>query len=359
MKMAFQQFLTEEKRKIDNYIRAFYRKTIEGEEERYLRDFHDYCLFFMSQGGRRLHPIALIETYKGLASDRDLLEFAEEIYSVSVSIELLHISTLMIDDLIDKDEFRRGKKTFHRFISDKIQQNSKTISNIEMASAIYGGNLTSINGGRIIIGSKFEPCKKKAALELYLEGLAGVTRGNLLDEFYKQQVPLDQITLENYLILADKRAKQMEAAVGLGALFGNARQSQLIPLQQAMNKIGIIEQMFNDLNGSFGDPKLRNIDSDIKSGQSTILTVIAYQQSSDSQKAALSKILGNSKAIPEEIDEVRDIFRDTGSLDFIKIYSNSLKNDVYNSLQKIYPGLRKNTMLFYGQLLSYITEFKW
>ena len=180
-----------------------------------------------------------------------------------------------------------------------------------------------------------------------------------MDEFYKQQVPLDQITLENYLILADKRAKQMEAAVGLGALFGNARQSQLIPLQQAMNKIGIIEQMFNDLNGSFGDPKLRNIDSDIKSGQSTILTVIAYQQSSDAQKAVLSKILGNSKAGPEAIAEVKDIFRDTGSLDFVRMYSNSLKNDVYNSLQKIYPGLRKNTMSFYGQLLTHITEFDW
>jgi geranylgeranyl pyrophosphate synthase len=351
--MAFQKFLLKEKEHVDLYIHEFYRKLIDNEEEPYLRDFHNYELDFVLQGGRRLHPIALIETYKGLASDRDLLEIEEEIYSVSISIELLHISTLIIDDLIDKDEYRRGKKTFHRFIADQIQPE------IEMASAIYGGNLTSYYGGKVISTSKFESCRKKVALELYLEGLAGVTRGNLLDEFYKQQVPLDQITLENYLILADKRAKQMETAVGLGALFGNARQSQLIPLQQAMNKIGIIEQMFNDLNGSFGDPELRNINSDITSGQSTILTVIGFQQASDTQKTVLSKILGNSAAVSEEINEVRDIFRDTGALDFVRMYSNSLKNDIVHSLHKVYPGLRKKTMSFYSQLLGYITEFDW
>jgi len=52
--------------------------------------------------------------------------------------------------------------------------------------------------------------------------MLGMSRAHLWEEYYKQ-VPLEKINLENYLILADKRAKQMETAVGLGAVFGNAQ----------------------------------------------------------------------------------------------------------------------------------------
>lgn len=353
----FQNFITKEKRKINKLIHSFFKSTIISEEEPSLRQFLKFSEDYVLQGGRRLHPISLVQVFLGLAPEKTIVEFYEEIYEVSISIELLHISSLMIDDLIDNEQVRRGKKTFHRLIGEIMQAKQDYQKSYEISLAIYGGNLTSLFGTRIISESNFDNTKKTRALELYLQGLSGVTRGHLLDEYYKYNVSLNQVTLENYLILADKRAKQLETAVGLGAIFGNARQSQIDPLIKAMNKIGVIEQMKNDYLGSFGNPDLNSTDYDIKSGQATILTVLAYQQGEDHIRSKLDKILGNLNAAPEDIAEVKDIYKDTGAIDFTKMYSNSLKNDAYNLINQVYPGLRSNSIDYYRNLLHYLTDF--
>ena len=360
MEEEFISYLESEKKIVNSSIQNYFQQAIQEEEEPFLREFLSFGQYFIVQGGRRLLPVALKNTFMGLSSEKDILEFSSEaIYNVSVSIEMLHVSSLMIDDLIDKDEYRRGKKTFHRFIGEKMTHLSKLeLEEYAISSTIYGANIISLMGSQIIKNSKFSAERKEKALALYLNGMLGMTRAHLLEEYYKL-VPLEKINLENYLILADKRAKQMETAVGLGAVFGNARKSQMVPLMQAMNKVGIISQIVNDLDGSFGKKSdKKSLDSDIMSGQSTILTVIAYQSADKKQKNILNNVLGNRNASSEEVESVRDIFKNTEAVNFATIYSNNLKNDVYRNLQRVFPGLRKEIMDFYSQLLGYITDYK-
>ena len=185
-------------------------------------------------------------SYKGV-----LQKMRTEIGSPIQYFLRLEENEIHMNDLIDKEEYRRGNKTFHRFIGDKMTHLNKIdLEEYAISSTIYGANIISLMGSQIIKNSKFDPIRKEKALAIYLNGMLGMSRAHLLEEYYKQ-VPLEKINLENYLILADKRAKQMETAVGLGAIFGNARTSQMEPLMQAMNKIGIISQMVNDIDGSF------------------------------------------------------------------------------------------------------------
>ncbi len=359
MDKQFLEYLDSEKKIINSSIQDYFQNSFNNEEEPFLREFLSFGQYFFLQGGRRLLPISLKNTFMGLSSEKDILEYSEAIYNVSVSIEMLHISSLMIDDLLDKEEYRRGNKTFHRFIGEKMTHlNKLALEEYAKSSTIYGANIISLMGGQIIKSSKFESNRKEKALAIYLNGMQGVSRAHLLEEYYKQ-VPLEKINLENYLILADKRAKQMETAVGLGAVFGNARKSQMVPLMQAMNKIGIISQMINDLDGSFGKKSnKKSLDSDIKSGQSTILTVVAYQSADKKQKKILNTVLGNRNASSDEIESVKEIFKNTEALNFASIYANNLKNDVYRNLQRVYPGLRNEIMDYYSHLLRYITEYK-
>ncbi|QEE15606.1 polyprenyl synthetase family protein [Promethearchaeum syntrophicum] len=359
MEKQFLDYLDSEKKIINSSVQNYFQQAIQLEEEPFLREFLSFGQYFIVQGGRRLLPISLKNTFMGLSSEKDILEYSEAIYNVSISIEMLHVSNLMIDDLIDKEEYRRGNKTFHRFIGDKMTHlNQVDLEEYAISSTIYGANIISLMGSQIIKNSKFDSIRKEKALVLYLNGMLGMSRAHLLEEYYKQ-VPLEKINLENYLILADKRAKQMETAVGLGAVFGNARKSQMGPLMQAMNKIGIISQVVNDIDGSFGKKvDKKSLDSDIKSGQSTILTVVAYQSADKKQKKILNSVLGNRNATSEEINSVREIFQETEAVNFATIYSNNLKNDVYRNLQRVYPGFRKEIMNFYSQLLGYITDYK-
>jgi geranylgeranyl pyrophosphate synthase len=362
MRKEFETYLRKEQEKINIIIEKQFQDVIAAEEEPYLQKFFNFDRDFVLRGGRRLLPISLIKTFIGLSSDKDIAELVDQVYEVSTCIEMLHISSMIEDDLIGDEELRRGLPTFHRYLSKSLaSSNSKITPNLQkyaQASAMYGGMLTSFLGFQIIGKSHFDDVRKNRAMQVYREGLQGVTRGHLLNESYKL-VPLEEITLENYLILAGlKRGMQMETAVGLGAILGNARQTQMEPLMQAMNKIGIIEQLINDINGSFGDPKKKSTDSDITSGQCTILTTIAFQSASPEQRKVLNATLGNEAATPEEIKAVKDIFIQTNAVEFAKYYANSLKNDAYNLLtSRVYPGLRKEIMDFFEKLLDFIMEY--
>ncbi len=347
----FLTMVTAERKKFEEqFFQSYFNDAISGEEEPYLRNFFKYGREFILKGGRRLLPISLIKTFQGLASEGDILRHSENIYRVSISIELLHVSSLVLDDIVDKEKLREGKPTFQYNIQNLLKnqfgnKDARLEELVTDASTIYGGNLIANMGSSIILDSNFEKKRKYQAVKLYQRGLQGITRGRLLHEYYKL-VPLDQISLESYLILAGlKRGHQTSTAAGLGAVFAKARHSQMAPLMEAMNKIGIIEQLMNDLEG---------IDGDIRNGQCTILTTIAFQSADEPQKKVLSTVLGKIQADQQEIDQVRSIFNETGAMDFVKFYANSLKNDAYNSLQQVYPGLRQNVMDYYENLLGYI-----
>ena len=164
MEGDFREYIDSQRDKINQVLRNFYKTTIISEEETSLRKFLRDSENFILQGGRRLHPITMIEVFQGLAPEKMILDFQDDIFQVSIATELMHISSLMIDDLIDKEQCRRGKKTFHLFISEHGKGDGSQLDAYQMASAIYGGNLTALFGTRIITNSNFDDQKKASAL---------------------------------------------------------------------------------------------------------------------------------------------------------------------------------------------------
>ena len=83
------------------------------------RNWSDFLnsLFFQQQqfiSGNRLRPLIVLVGY--LATKQDLhidSKEYEKISRLSLSIELIHKASLILDDLIDEDPARHGKKAFH------------------------------------------------------------------------------------------------------------------------------------------------------------------------------------------------------------------------------------------------------
>ena len=355
--MDFLEYIKKEKKKInEKYLRRFYDKIIYSESEPDIQKVLKSSKEFILAGGRRLLPICLIQIFQGLSSEKDLIQFSEEIYEVSLSIEMLHVSSLIIEDIVD-EESHRGKHKNVQYLIEKLLKEEfprkakigkRKISNVSSATTIYEGNIISLIGSQIISNSNFLNERIRKALKIYQKGLIDISRGRLLNEYYKL-MDLDKISLENYLILAGlKRGSQRATAAGLGATFGNARKSQWKPLMEAMNKIGIIEQLINDKNG---------IEEDIKSGQASMLPIIAFQSATPEQKELLKKSLGNPEISQGTVERIKGIYNSTGAIEFIHHYANSLKNDAYNKLQSVYPGLRQETMDFYENFLTYIISY--
>ncbi len=177
-------------------------------------------------------------------------------------------------------------------------------------------------------------------------------------EQYSQMKSLDNCTLEDYLIVSEwKTSKQFEASAAIGAALADARLSQSKPLKTAMKYLGLSYQIQNDINDTFGNPELKSIDMDIKERRRNILLITAYRNASSSQKKEMNSILNATGELTRvQIESIRNIIKDTGSLEFAKLYSKNMIQHTQQELDKVYPGLSDDSMDFYKKLLNFIPK---
>ena len=142
--MSFEKQLKELKSKVDERLELFFNriKTKDDFISFNYKAIKDSILV----GGKRLRPAALIMAYKGFGGDE------EEIYDAALSVEFLHNSTLIHDDIMDEDESRRGRDSVHKVmrnyflkISKEADYNgplfNKASSRFAVSSAVCKGNM--------------------------------------------------------------------------------------------------------------------------------------------------------------------------------------------------------------------------
>ena len=359
----FLNSVTEEQTKIDLRLKRFFVKLVNKEDNFLLNDFYQKLRDFILSGGlaKRIRPLVLIKTFTGLAMDNRIKKYIDEVYKISVAIELLHNSSIIHDDVVDQDEFRRGKPTFHRIYSvmfDNLNENSYGDSKLfGNAIAIHGGDACAFLGQNIIVSSKFGSTKKFQALWDFHEGVAAIPKGKIMEQ-YGQMKSLDDITLEDYLTVSEwKTSKQFETAAAIGAALADARLSQIKPLKAAMKYLGLSYQIQNDINDTFGNPDLKSIDMDIKERRRNILLITAYRNAGNAQKKEINSILDKTEELQkDQIETIRTIIKDTGSLEFAKLYSKNMIQHTQQELDKIYPGLSDDSMKFFQKLLEFIPK---
>jgi len=93
-----EQFFTETRKKSEEYI----KKMIEDSQIR-----------AQLEGGKRLRQLLSLLAYKACTSGKESIEDYERAMEGTVSMELAHTSSLVHDDIIDKDIQRRGKPALY------------------------------------------------------------------------------------------------------------------------------------------------------------------------------------------------------------------------------------------------------
>jgi len=67
-------------------------------------------LRYASGGGKRIRPLILVLSAETLlANKHSNTDITEDMFLASCAIELLHTESVIHDDIIDKEDYRRGK----------------------------------------------------------------------------------------------------------------------------------------------------------------------------------------------------------------------------------------------------------
>ncbi|PIU12689.1 MAG: serralysin [Hadesarchaea archaeon CG08_land_8_20_14_0_20_51_8] len=252
----------------------------------------------LEAGGKRLRPCLVLIACEAVGGK------AEDAVETAAALELLHTFTLIHDDIMDKDEFRRNVKTVHTIWGEPVAiiAGDALFAKVFEAVAANAKRL-KLPADRVV---KLFDTLSKASFE--------ICQGQALDMLFEERKDIGE---KEYLkMVSGKTGALIEASTKVGALLGRGKPEQVKALAEYGRLIGIAFQIQDDVLGLVGEEKKfgKPIGSDIREGKRTLIIVRALETAPSSRKKIVS-VLGKRKASKAEIKAAIKMLKDTGAID--------------------------------------------
>ena len=332
---------------------------INGGKEEQLGSFGDkfYSEFdnYLTNAGKRIRPFLTRTAFEAVGGNHD----EGNITKASLSIELLHSGSLLHDDVIDKDETRRGKPSFYvifrEMYKEKVNSNSVKAQDFGEAMSIFAGDLCFPYAIESIITSGFPEDRKIKALQAFTEAFREVIDGVIIEI---GSSVFNESTEEEYMrMIFLKTGALIRKAVEIGAILGDGSDKQINALVEYCDNLGKAFQIQDDVLGVFADPKVlgKPVGGDIREGKFTILRIIALKNGTPEQKERLNQLTGKENLTDDELIEVKKMYKDTGALDYATKLIEQTSTNSITALEKAEPALdpeAKELLILLSQFLA-------
>jgi geranylgeranyl diphosphate synthase, type I len=218
----------------------------------------------------------------------------------------LHNSTLIHDDIIDKDDWRRGMETTHKKFGIPFA--------IIAGDALIGETYRMLS---YMAPPEMDSVTFKEIIRSIADAAKNFYEGEALDILFADRL---NVTIPEYMDMIHKKTGQLYMIAGrCGTLIGKGSPIQVERLTEYGTLFGLMFQIKDDLLNILTDQTALGkqlVGSDIKNGKRTLMFIHCLQNASDSDKKVMMKIIGNPNATQEGVYQVIDLFRKTGSLDY-------------------------------------------
>lgn len=263
----------------------------------------------MFAGGKRFRPYLTVLGYQ-LGPEN-----AVDIIPVAAAQELLHVATLMHDDIIDRDDTRhsqpnmngRYKTIYGSYVSPG------EVTHYAYSAGILAGDLLITAAHRAIVTSDFSAADKEVALDLLNTSLFEVIGGELLD--VEAAFMTDQ-SYEALTIYEHKTAAySLVGPLLTGARLSHASDETCNYLSTYAFNLGIAFQIQDDLLGLFGDESVtgKPTTSDIREGKKTFIMELFEKCATKDDFTLLDAALGKRAASDSDIERLKERIRSSSA----------------------------------------------
>ncbi|MFW9999590.1 MAG: polyprenyl synthetase family protein [Candidatus Hodarchaeota archaeon] len=342
--------------KINHAIKIIYDRKFESVKNTFLRDYYSELKDYFLSGGKRIRPLLCIATFNAFNEKVD-----DKIVLPSIGVEFLHNASLIHDDIIDKDDFRRGKPAFHfRFRNYHQKYNLKKMTDYDFGNSIgiIGGDSAFFLGLEAYLFNEFEKDLNLKAINYYEQAFMEIANGVLIEtDMVNQRNP----TISDYIkMITLKTGALIEKSILIGANYAKVDEKLRNYLSIYGINIGIVFQIMDDILGTFGDEKVtgKPTDSDIIEGKKTCLLIEALNKLDQKDKHRLEKLIESPNIAQDNVQEIKDFFLKVdvvGSCkDLAKLYFDEAK--LY--LDKLSNVINQSEVEFFTNLLDFVIERK-
>ena len=255
-------------------------------------------------GGKRLRPRLLLQ----IAGSKE-----PEVVKIAVAHELLHIATLIHDDIIDNDDVRHGAKNIVGLYKD-IYATATGVDTEHYAHsmALIGGDLLLSHAHRLIAESGLDAPLVETLQGLLYRSVFEVIGGQLMDtEAPFMSDYYDPITVYKY----KTASYSFVGPILSGAAIAGLDTSLVDSLEDYANALGIAFQLRDDDLGVFGDSGMagKSTSQDLREGKKTKLIELFKERANEAELAAFMASFGSHEASDEAIQALRDLLVSTGA----------------------------------------------
>jgi geranylgeranyl diphosphate synthase type I len=334
-------------------------------DEQYRPEFahphlQDAIYSYVKAGGKALRPAVLMFCCGAVGGDEAIA------IPAGAAVELYHTWTLVHDDIIDRDDLRRGGPTVHAEFRDRARDelgfDAAKAAHYGLSIAILAGdiqqgwctslltNLTRENG---------LPADLSLGLlhDLFTRVQHTLVDGEALDILYAE-TPVEQLSAEKVIDMLWKKTGVLYDFAGrAGAAIGLQQPDITHPdverIAAYTGRCGTAFQIQDDILGVVGDAKMlgKPVGADIREGKRTLVVLGALPNMSAGDRDFTLSVLGNDDASEDDIRGVTGLLRKAGGIDFAQKTAREYVQSALEGLDELPDSRDKDLLVTWGRYL--------
>ena len=272
----------------------------------------DMISYVLNSNGKRLRPTLVLLTARACG------EIIPETYHGAVTVEFLHTATLVHDDVIDKSDFRRGKRSLN-----SIHDNTQAV--------LIGDYLLSTALAESVKTKNLE------IIRLISELGQNLAEGELSQLNLANDIVISE---EDYFKVIDKKtASLLRASLAIGAITGGADDELVSRFVKIGGLLGICFQIKADIFDYFTNDIGKPTGNDIREGKITLPLIYALQNSPKVVYDEMMQIIKSRDYSAENIAKLLSFAKEYKGVD----YSYKKMDSMPEEAEEIISGFTFNS----------------
>jgi geranylgeranyl pyrophosphate synthase len=268
----------------------------------------------LARGGKRWRPKLMLLCCEAVGGKK------ENAAGFAVIPELIHNGTLMVDDVEDASELRRGKPAIHKIFGEAI--------------AVNAGNTMYYLPLAVIKNSELDAETKNRLYEAVNEEMLRIGFGQATDIYWSKHNK--QVTEEQYMqMCANKTGALARMAAKIGAVLGSASSKQVKALEKFAEAIGVAFQIQDDVLNISSKSWGKDFGEDITEGKKSLVVVHAMNAAVPDDKKRLKEILCTHTQNKHVIDEAIGIINKYGSVKYAREKAKELVSSAWKEADAV------------------------
>ena len=242
--------------------------------------------------------------------------FPASVISAGAAMELFQAGLLIHDDIMDRDQTRRGHATIFRQYSLLAEkQGIADSAHLGESLGICAGDIAYFLAYELLSAADVPGQVTRDIVSLSSRELVKVGIAQMLDVSWGSsdaEPPEDEI-LRMYVYKTGRYTFSLPLI--LGAVLAGASEADRDALGEIGENLGIVFQIRDDELGLFGDEREtgKPVGSDVKEGKKTLFASHMFSRATEEEAVYLRSVFGNPRIGTDDLDRVRAIAEKLGT----------------------------------------------